>query len=91
MLGARQLGQRRPQSVDNRRAVGGRLAVPAFLLVLTRVGQALPLHRPGPAACGIEARGHGPYRPRTPYLGSLRGNGTSPVSPTRQLTARIVS
>jgi len=55
-----------PQSVDNRPAVGGRLAVPAFLLVLTRVGQALPLHPPGPAACGIEARGHGPYRPRPP-------------------------
>jgi len=38
-----------PQSVDNRPAVGGRLAAPAFLLVPTRVGQALPLPLP-PAA-----------------------------------------
>ena len=34
------------QSVDNRPAVGGRLAVPAFPLAQTGVGQALPLHRP---------------------------------------------
>ena len=32
----------RLQSVDNRVAVGGRLAVPAFLLAPTKVGQALP-------------------------------------------------
>jgi len=33
------------QSVDNRPAVGGRLAVPAFPLVPPRLGQGLPLHR----------------------------------------------
>ena len=40
------------QSVDNRPAVRGRLAVPAFPLAPTRVGQALPVHRAGPATCG---------------------------------------
>jgi len=38
-----------PHSADNRSAVGGRLAAPAFPLIPTRVGQALPLHRTGPA------------------------------------------
>jgi len=36
-----------PQSADNRAAVGARLAVAAFLLALTRVGQALRPRRPG--------------------------------------------
>jgi len=53
---------------EGRSAVGGRLAVPAFLLAVTRVGRALPLHRPGPAACGTEAQGHGPWHPRPPLL-----------------------
>jgi hypothetical protein len=38
------------QSLDNRPAVGGRHAVPAFLLAPTRVEQALPTARLQPLA-----------------------------------------
>ena len=68
------------QSVGRRPAVRGRLAVPAFRLAPTRVGQALPLHRAGAGWFEAGARGHAPGGVR----GSLSRDWGKRGSPVRQ-------